>query len=237
MNPLDPTYAIFLKSWGFKDVKYDILVCHTSLKSQQWIHDFLLLHFFGQIFQRVCFLLLVATAPTKLPGPLKIMIKSLASPWHPPDTRPKSNPWYPWDGDPWMLDQSPPNPPTTQRSPSTICSPTWSVSWENLCCQGSLGRSRSRAAATGPSKRYFESRLGVVQMYINYMMAHQVLGPILCTFLQIYIIKPLTECWAHGQTNFFNNCWSLWLLSTFFKVPRWGLRTCAEAPRLQNSAT
>ena len=111
------------------------------------------------------------------------------SPWHPPDTRPKSNPWYPWDGDPWMLDQSPPNPPTTQRSPSTICSPTWSVSWENLCCQGSLGRSRSRAAATGPSKRYFESRLGVVQMYINYMMAHQVLGPILCTFLQIYIIK------------------------------------------------
>ena len=150
----------------------------------------------------------------------------------------QSNPWHPWDGDPWMLDQSPPNPPTTtQRSPLTIRSPTWSVSWENLCCQGSLGRSRSRAAATGPSKRYFESRLGVVQMYINYMMAHQVLGPILCTFLQIYIIKPLTECWAHGQTNFFNNCWSLWLLSTFFKVPRWGLRTCAEAPRLQNSAT
>ena len=36
------------------------------------------------------------------------------SPWHPPDTRPKSNPWHPWDGDPWMLDQSPPNPPTTQ---------------------------------------------------------------------------------------------------------------------------
>ena len=27
MNPLDPTYAIFLKSWGFKDVKYDIPMC------------------------------------------------------------------------------------------------------------------------------------------------------------------------------------------------------------------
>ena len=38
---------------------------------QQWIHDFLLLHFFGQTRQRVCFLLFVATAPTKLPGPLK----------------------------------------------------------------------------------------------------------------------------------------------------------------------
>ena len=29
MNPLDPTYAIFLKSWGFKDVKYDILMCQS----------------------------------------------------------------------------------------------------------------------------------------------------------------------------------------------------------------
>ena len=25
----DPTYAIFLKSWGFKDVKYDILMCQS----------------------------------------------------------------------------------------------------------------------------------------------------------------------------------------------------------------
>ena len=23
MNPLDPTYAIFLKSWGYKDIRYD----------------------------------------------------------------------------------------------------------------------------------------------------------------------------------------------------------------------
>ena len=29
MNPLYPTYAIFLKMWGFKDVKYDILMCQS----------------------------------------------------------------------------------------------------------------------------------------------------------------------------------------------------------------
>ena len=45
---------------------------HLDFSNQQWIQDFFLLHFFGQTRQRVCFLLFVATAPTKLPGPLKI---------------------------------------------------------------------------------------------------------------------------------------------------------------------
>ena len=52
-----------LRSW---------LWSHWTFSNQQWIHDFFLLHILGQTLQSVCFLLFVATAPTKLPGPLKI---------------------------------------------------------------------------------------------------------------------------------------------------------------------
>ena len=120
MNPLDPTYAIFLKSWGFKDVKYDILVSH-EFKESTMNPRFPSSALFWANFPESVLLTLGSHRSHKVAGASEdydkksgIPLTPPRSPWHPPDTRPKSNPWHPWDGDPWMLDQSPPNPPTTQ---------------------------------------------------------------------------------------------------------------------------
>ena len=53
-------------------LKINLQYQNFIVRIQQWIHDFFLLHILGQTLQSVCFLLFVATAPTKLPGPLKI---------------------------------------------------------------------------------------------------------------------------------------------------------------------
>ena len=71
---------------------------------------------------------------------------------------------------------------------------TWSVPLESRCCRGISRRSMSHAASTAK------------------ICFCQTRRQILCL---------ITECCAHGHTNFCNSSWSLWLLE---KIITWSIR-------------